>query len=64
MCKQSKIDSLVVLLQAALSENPQRELSNLNLQEVYKTSQQQEVIAIALDGLQKLSVPVGGINLS
>lgn len=56
MCKQSKIDSLVVLLQAALSEKPQRELSNFNLQEVYKTSQQQEVIAIALDGLQKLSV--------
>ena len=53
---QNATESLVLLLRAALGEMPTSIPSVFNLKSTFALAQQQEVPAIALDGLQKLSV--------
>ncbi len=55
MYKQTTIENLIILLQAALGILPERISREFNVKEVFELSLQQEVTAIALDGLQKLS---------
>lgn len=50
---QSTTESLIKLLQAALGEVTEVHLQSIDLKTVYELSQKQEVMAVALDGLQK-----------
>ena len=49
------IESLTVLLQAALGETPKSAPKGIGLKATYELSRWQEVTAIAMDGLQKLA---------
>ena len=49
----SDYSQLIILLQAALGKMPKLVGKELDLKALFKLSQQQEVPAIALDGLQK-----------
>lgn len=51
----SNIEQLVVLLQVVLGKLPESAPQGIDLKAVYELSRWQEVTAIALDGLQKLS---------
>lgn len=50
---RSDYSQLIILLQAALGEMPKSVEKELDLKALFKLSQQQEVVALALDGLQK-----------
>lgn len=52
--KQSAIDSLIKLLQAALGEVSKVRPQSIDLKTVYELSQKQEVTAVALEGFQNL----------
>lgn len=52
---------LINLLQAALGKMPKPVEKELDLKALFNLSQQQEVVAIALDGLQKLSTAYNGV---
>lgn len=51
---QSAIESLIMLLQAALDKVPEVRPQIIDMKKVYELSQKQEVTAVALEGLQKL----------
>lgn len=57
----SDYSQLIILLQAALGKMPKLVGKELDLKALFKLSQQQEVPAIALDGLQKLSTAYNGV---
>lgn len=57
----SDYSQLIILLQAALGEIPKSVEKELDLKALFKLSQQQEVVAIALDGLQNLSTAYNGV---
>ena len=58
---RSDYSQLIFLLQAALGEMPKSVEKKLDLKALFKLSQQQEVVALALDGLQKLSTAYDGV---
>lgn len=58
---RSDYSQLIILLQAALGEMPKSVEKELDLKALFKLSQQQEVVALALDGLQKLSTAYNGV---
>lgn len=58
---RSDYSQLIILLQAALGERPKSVEKELDLKALFKLSQQQEVVAIALDGLQNLSTAYNGV---
>ena len=58
---RSDYSQLIILLQAALGEIPKLVEKELDLKALFKLSQQQEVVAIALDGLQNLSTAYNGV---
>ena len=58
---RSDYSQLIILLQAALGEMPKSVEKELDLKALFKLSQQQEIPAIALDGLQKLSTAYNGV---
>lgn len=58
---RSDYTQLLILLQAALGKMPKSVEKELDLKALFKLSQQQEVVAIALDGLQKLSTAYNGV---
>lgn len=57
----SDYSQLIILLQAALGGMPKSVEKELDLMALLKLSQQQEIKAIALDGLQKLSTAYDGV---
>lgn len=54
MWNQATVEGLISLLQAALGNASQHLAKGVDLKFVYELSRQQEVTAVALDGLQKL----------
>lgn len=54
MMNQTTIEGLITLLQTTLGGVSKRIANEVDLKQVYKLARQQEVVAIALDGLQKL----------
>lgn len=58
---RSDYSQLIFLLQAALGVMPKSIEKELDLKALFKLSQQQEIPAIALDGLQKLSTAYNGV---
>ena len=58
---RSDYTQLIILLQAALGKMPKSVAKEFDLKTLFNLSQQQEIPAIALDGLQKLSTAYNGV---